>query len=339
MYKYLRDRSIPFNQCGKLIVASTDTDVLQLTKVQAQAAKNGVVLQLIDSTDVKSMEPAVKCLKALLSPRTGIFDSHVYMQNLQGDAEASGTSFVYNCSVLSGSCSNSNRGREHGITLNTSQGVINADIVVNAAGLHSIKLVEELEGYPAHLVPDAFYAKGNYFTLDSSTSSPFSRLIYPVPEIGGLGIHATIDMSGSVRFGPDVEWIESTEVASNNSEKYHHVDREYLHRGVVPSDYSVDPKRSHIFADAIRKYWPDVSDAMLLPAYSGLRPKLSGPSGISKSSSPRSRSLNDFIIEGSESHGIKGLVNLFGIESPGLTSSLSIADYVVNLLQLNNGKE
>lgn len=337
MYKYLKDRSIPFNQCGKLIVASTDADVLELNKVQAQAAKNGVDLRLMDSIDVKIMEPAVKCRKALLSPRTGIFDSHVYMQNLQGDAEASGASFVYNCSVLSGSWSNEDGEIE--ITLNTSQGVINADIVINAAGLHSIKLVEEFDGYPAHLVPDAFYAKGNYFTLDSSVSSPFSRLIYPVPEIGGLGIHATIDMSGSVRFGPDVEWMKGTEIEANNSEKVRNADREYLHRGVVPNDYSVDLKRSQMFADTIRKYWPDISDAMLLPAYSGIRPKLYGPSGFSKFSSPRSRNLNDFIIEGSASHGVKGLVNLFGIESPGLTSSLSIADYVVNLLQLNHRKE
>ena len=146
-------------------------------------------------------------------------------------------------------------------------------------------------------------------------------------------------MSGSIRFGTDVEWIKGIEIVSNDSEKMHHIDGEYLHRGVVPSDYSVDPKRSHVFADAIRKYWPDISNAKLFPAYSGLRPKLSGPSGISKLSNPRSRSLNDFIIEGSESHGINGLVNLFGIESPGLTSSLSIADYVVNLLHLNNGKE
>lgn len=342
LYDYVKKRKIPFNQCGKLIIASTEAEVQKLNEVLAQATRNGVEMRLIDSVDVKAMEPAVRCHKALYSPTTGIFDSYSFMRNLQGDAEEFGAVFVYNCTVLSSMANESFGNPDQGITLETNQGKINADIVINAAGLHSIDFVEKLSGYPRHLVPRAYYAKGNYFTLDSTHQSPFNRLIYPLPEAAGLGIHSTIDMAGSVRFGPDVEWIRrihgpSCEVAVSSTPVTSHetdIDIEYQHKGTVPEDYTVDPKRSSVFFSAVRKYWPDVPEDGLIPAYSGIRPKLYGPSGAQKSNSCTPRNLNDFVIDGPNEHGLKGLVNLFGIESPGLTSSLAIADYIAKILKV-----
>lgn len=340
----MKDRNIPHNQCGKLIIASTEAEVLKLNDVLMKARRNGVELRLLDSSDVKALEPAVSCLKALFSPTTGIFDSHSFMLNLQGDAERSGTAFVYNCSVLSGRVNKSLGSQGEGITLETNQGEISADIVINAAGLHSINFVENLSGYPRHLVPRAYYAKGNYFTLDSQHQSPFSRLVYPLPEAAGLGIHSTIDMNGSVRFGPDVEWIRPLEKhyfdgMSDDTHTDTHTDTdidrdsEYQFRGKAPTDYAVDPKRSSAFFSAVRKYWPDIPADSLVPAYSGIRPKLHGPSGPRNSKSS-DRDLTDFVIDGPDTHGVQGLVNLFGIESPGLTSSLAIAEHIAKILKV-----
>ena len=335
----MKDRNIPHNQCGKLIIASTESEVLKLNDVLMKATRNGVEMRLLDSSDVKAMEPAVSCHKALYSPTTGIFDSHAFMLNLQGDAEGSGAVFAYNCTVLSSTVNKSVGNPDEGITLETNQGQISADIVINAAGLHSINFVENLSGYPRHLVPRAYYAKGNYFTLDSTHQSPFSRLVYPLPEAAGLGIHSTIDMGGSVRFGPDVEWIRSTEghhcdglSDHTDTDTDRDTDSEYQHRGSVPKDFTVDPERSRAFFSAVRKYWPGVPEDGLVPAYSGIRPKLHGPSGPRNSNSC-GRNLSDFIIEGPDAHGVKGLVNLFGIESPGLTSSLAIAGHIAEILQ------
>jgi L-2-hydroxyglutarate oxidase LhgO len=358
LYEYVKDRDIPHNQCGKLIIASTEAEVPKLNDVLMRAARNGVEMRLLDSSDVKAMEPAVSCFKALYSPTTGIFDSHSFMLNLQGDAESSGAIFVYNCTVLSSTVNQSLGNLNEGITLETNQGQISADIVINAAGLHSINFVENLLGYPRHLVPSAYYAKGNYFTLDSQHHSPFSRLVYPLPEAAGLGIHSTIDMNGSVRFGPDVEWIRSLEGRhrAGMSDNTHtdtlkgtqtdshtdthtgthtDIDSEYQHRDSVPKDYTVDAMRSSAFFSAIKKYWPDVPEHGLVPAYSGIRPKLHGPSGPQNSNSC-DRSLTDFVIDGPDAHGVKGLVNLFGIESPGLTSSLAIAEHISKILRLED---
>lgn len=350
LYEYVKDRKIPFNQCGKLVIASTDAEVIQLSSVLKQATANGADMYFLDYQDAKVMEPAVKCLKALYSPSTGIFDSHVYMQHLQGDAEEAGAVFVHNCTVTSSTCAQSDAGNANGnqgITLITNQGAITADIVINAAGLHSIEFVERLSGYPKHNIPRAYYAKGNYFSLDPSVASPFSRLVYPLPEASGLGIHATIDMAGSVRFGPDVEWMkENTDTKPLNLshvqdkvDVFDEVDP-YWHRSSVPSNYEVNEARSETFVEAIQKYWPDVTPKSLIPTYSGIRPKLYGPSGVPVSQSQifTDRNLRDFVIEGPSSHGVQGLVNLFGIESPGLTSSLAIADYVVELLKINSDR-
>lgn len=348
LYDYLKSRSIPFNQCGKLVIASTEAEVVQLSSVLKQATANGAEMFFLDSQEAKAMEPAVKCLKALYSPTTGIFDSHIYMQHLQGDAEEAGAIFVHNCTVISSTCPQSDirlAADGQGITLQTNQGAITADVVINAAGLHSIEFVERLSGFPKENIPRAYYAKGNYFSLDPSLSCPFSRLVYPLPEASGLGIHATIDMAGSVRFGPDVEWIKENKDnmlfnSSLGKDGVNASDQEdlYRHWGSVPSNYEVDAARSGTFVKAIQKYWPDVTSDSLIPAYSGIRPKLFGPSGIPDSHSIHERNLRDFVIEGPRSHGVQGLVNLFGIESPGLTSSLAIADYVVELLHMNSDK-
>lgn len=321
---------------------------MQLSSVLKQATANGADMFFLDTQEAKAMEPAVKCLKALYSPSTGIFNSHIYMQHLQGDAEEAGAIFVNNCTVISSTCPQSDirlAADDQGITLETNQGAITADVVINAAGLHSIEFVERLSGFPKQNIPRAYYAKGNYFSLDPSLSSPFSRLVYPLPEASGLGIHATIDMAGSVRFGPDVEWIkEHKDNMILNSplgkDGVNASDEEdlYRHMGSVPSNYEVDAARSGTFVKAIQKYWPDVTSECLIPAYSGIRPKLFGPSGIPASHIFNERNLRDFIIEGPRSHGVQGLVNLFGIESPGLTSSLAIADYVVELLHISSDK-
>jgi L-2-hydroxyglutarate oxidase LhgO len=343
LYEYVKDRNIPHNQCGKLIIASTEAEVLKLNDVLTKATRNGVEMRFLDSSDVKAMEPAVSCYKALYSPTTGIFDSYSFMLNLQGDAESSGAVFAYNCTVLSSTVNNSTGNLDEGITLETNQGQISADIVINAAGLYSINFIENLSGYPRHLVPSAYYAKGNYFTLDSQHQSPFSRLVYPLPEAAGLGIHSTIDMNGSVRFGPDVEWIRSSQGrhcagmsddthTDTHTETLTDIDSEYQHKGSVPKDFAVDPKRSCAFFSAVKKYWPDVPEHGLVPAYSGIRPKLHGPSGPQNSNSS-GRILTDFIIDGPDAHGVKGLVNLFGIESPGLTSSLAIAEHISKILK------
>ena len=358
LYSYLSERSIPYKQCGKIIVASTDAEVPQLYSIFQQATKNGADVRILDSVDAKIIEPRVQCSKALYSPRTGIFDSNQYMQNLQADAEKAGAVFVYNCTVLSGSCESTNRNdgdnlfqplyeslmtRNECIILETSQGEIQADMVINASGLQSVQFVQQFRGYPPSLMPKAYFSKGNYFSLNSSCP-PFKKLVYPIPEVGGLGIHATVDMSGAVRFGPDVEWL--VEEPIDGSSLYSHQPDwastigsqktydKYEHRHSVPTDYTVDVKRKEIFFNAIQKYYPDICADDLIPAYSGIRPKLFGPSGLGHAGSSL-RNVNDFVIEGSEIHGVQGLVNLFGMESPGLTSSLSIADHVVKLLRRN----
>lgn len=365
LFKYLSERSIPHKQCGKLIVASSDAEVPQLHNIFQQATKNGVDLRVLDSFDVNIMEPGVRCSKALYSPRTGIFDSHQYMQNLQADAEMAGTVFVYNCSVLSGFCNSANREDRDdgvqfkneslpidkgGIVLESTQGLIHADIVINASGLHSIQFAQQLSGYPQNLLPMAYFSKGNYFDL-KSLEPPFRKLVYPIPEVGGLGIHATVDMGGAVRFGPDVEWlVEEPMDVCNSAYKTPHQSRssssfiagekydKYQHKHSVPLDYTVDITRKKIFYDAIKKYYPNICEDNLVPAYCGIRPKLYGPSGpgpvITKLSN-NVRNLHDFVIEGPETHGVRGLVNLFGMESPGLTSSLSIADHVAKLLKID----
>jgi L-2-hydroxyglutarate oxidase LhgO len=289
LYAYCRERGLPHANCGKLIVATDEEEAGKLLSIQARAAANGVPdLRLLTRAETLTMEPALACTAALHSPSTGIIDSHAYMLSLQGDAENASAIFVFHSPVLSG------RATGNGIEIEVGGAEpmrLRARTLVNSAGLHAPRLARAIQGMPAGMIPGSYYAKGNYFTLTGK--NPFSRLIYPVPVPGGLGTHLTIDLGGQARFGPDVEWVE--EIA-----------------------YEVDPDRARGFYAAIRRYWPDLKDGALAPGYSGIRPKTVPPGAPAQ----------DFVIQGPAEHGVPGLVHLFGIESPGLTASLALAERV-----------
>ncbi|MBL27845.1 MAG: FAD-dependent oxidoreductase [Rhodospirillaceae bacterium] len=297
LYDYCTEREIPHRRCGKLIVATDESQIATLEALKAKAAENDVPdLEMISGAEAQAMEPAVRCVAALISPSTGIIDSHALMLNYQGDAENAGAVTVFNSRVVRGKIDDT------GITLavadeDAGEYEVEAEIVVNSAGLWAQAVAGSIEGMPAESVPPTYYAKGNYFTL--AGGRPFGRLIYPVPEPGGLGVHVTIDLGGQVRFGPDVEWIDSI-------------------------DYSLDASRGDKFYEAVRRYFPDLKDGALQPGYTGIRPKVT----------PKGTQAADFMIQGPATHQVPGLVNLFGIESPGLTASLAIADMVAEKLGL-----
>lgn len=294
LYAYCGERGIPHRRCGKLIVATNEAQLPQLTAIKAKAEANGVHdLTFLDPAQVSELEPAVRSVGALLSPSTGIIDSHGLMLGFQGDAEDHGAMIAFNSPLVAG------RVEPDGIALEVGGADamdLSAGIVINAAGLHAPALAARIAGIPGTVLPTGYYCKGSYYGL-SGCGTPFSRLVYPVPEEAGLGIHVTLDMGGQVRFGPDTEWIETI-------------------------NYDVDPRRADVFYEAIRRYWPDLPDGALEAGYAGIRPKL-GPAGTPAA---------DFVVQGPESHGIPGLVNLFGIESPGLTASLALADLVLRRL-------
>jgi len=289
LYDYCASHGIPHKNCGKLIVATTPKETEKLQSIRSHAQANGVLdMQVLSGAAARELEPALNCDAALLSPSTGIVDSHSYMLSLRGDAEAAGAAFAFYTPLLRAKAA---AGKIELETGGETPMTLVSDLLVNAAGLDAPATARQIEGMPAELIPQAYLAKGNYFSC--SARAPFSRLIYPVPEPGGLGVHLTLDMAGQARFGPDVEWVD-------------HI------------DYAVDPKRAERFYPAIRKYWPTLPDGALMPSYSGMRPKIVPPAIASQ----------DFVIQGSREHGVDGLINLFGIESPGLTSSLAIADHV-----------
>ena len=293
LYEYVRERGIAHRRCGKLIVATLPQQEAQLIGLRAQAEANGVQdLVWLSGAQVHALEPALECLTALLSPATGILDSHQFMLALQGDAEDHGATVAFKTPVRSG------RVTASGITLafgSNEEMSIRARSLVNSAGLAAPSVAASIEGFPSEHIPPAYLCKGNYFSLACPT--PFSHLIYPVPESAGLGVHLTLDMAGQARFGPDVEWVDRL-------------------------DYDVDPRRGANFYAAIRRYWPSLPDDALIPAYAGIRPKIQAPSDPAR----------DFLIQGPGDHGITGLVNLFGIESPGLTAAMAIAEHVSGLL-------
>jgi L-2-hydroxyglutarate oxidase LhgO len=290
LYRYCAERGLPHRRCGKLIVATDKAQHAKLEAILAQAHANGVPdLAWLDANEAHAMEPQLHCTRALLSPSTGIIDSHALMLSLLGDAEAKGAVLALRAPVQRGEL------RDDGVLLQVGGAdpmELLAGCVVNAAGLHAHSIARALDGFPAARLPPQGYAKGNYYAL--AGRSPFSRLVYPVPEAAGLGVHLTLDMAGQARFGPDVEWVQTI-------------------------DYRVDPARADGFYAAIRRYWPDLPDGALSPGYAGIRPKLHGPEGGNA----------DFLIQGPSVHGVAVLVNLFGIESPGLTASLAIADEVL----------
>jgi L-2-hydroxyglutarate oxidase LhgO len=292
LYEYCGEHGIPHRNCGKLIVATTPNETTKLQSIRAHAEANGVAdLQTLDAAAARSLEPALNCDAALLSPSTGIIDSHAYMLALRGEAEDAGAAFAFHTPLLGA------RAHEGRIELDAGGNTpmsLECRLLINAAGLGASAVARSINGMPIDLIPPAYLAKGNYFSC--SARAPFSHLIYPVPEPGGLGVHLTLDMAGQARFGPDVEWVDTI-------------------------DYAVDPARAERFYPAIRRYWPTLPDGALMPSYSGMRPKIVPPA----------IAVQDFLIQGPDDHGIGGLINLFGIESPGLTSSLAIADYVGEL--------
>jgi L-2-hydroxyglutarate oxidase LhgO len=292
LYRYCRDHGIPHRNCGKLIVATSPKETEKLQSIRAHAEANGVLdLQTLSGAEARALEPALNCDAALLSPSTGIIDSHAYMLALRGDAEDAGAACAFHTPVLGARVLADRIELDAGGDAPIS---LECRLLVNAAGLGATTVARSIDGMPIDLIPPAYLAKGNYFSC--SARAPFSRLIYPVPEPGGLGVHLTLDMAGQARFGPDVEWVDAI-------------------------DYAVDPARGERFYPAIRRYWPTLPDGALMPSYSGIRPKIVPPAVAAQ----------DFLIQGPRDHGVSGLINLFGIESPGLTSSLAIADYVGEL--------
>lgn len=292
LYDYCGDHGVAHRRCGKLIVATNEAEAEKLAAIRAHAAANGVDdMRVLDGAEARAMEPSLACVAALLSPSTGIVDSHGYMLALRGDAEAASAAFAFHAPLLSARRDGEALALEIGGEMPMTLG---CRLLINAAGLGAPAVARAIATMPAELVPTAYYAKGNYFTC--SARAPFSHLIYPVPEPGGLGVHLTLDLGGQAKFGPDVEWIDEI-------------------------DYVVDPARAARFYPAIRKYWPGLPDGALSPGYSGIRPKIV----------PKSVAVQDFVVQGPREHGVSGLINLFGIESPGLTASLAIADHVAEI--------
>lgn len=292
LYAYCQERGVPHRRCGKLVVATSKDQIAGLESIAARAQANGVLdLRWQSRQEAQALEPALECVAALLSPSTGIVDSHALMLALQGDLEHAGGIVALNSALAEAECGPS------AIELIATDGTrLQTRTVVNAAGLHAPSLASRFAGLTPEHVPQAHYAKGSYFTL--SGKAPFSHLIYPVPEAAGLGVHLTLDLGGQAKFGPDVQWVDS------------------------PHDLLVDPARGDAFYAEVRKYWPALCDGALAPGYAGIRPKIHGPG----------EPAADFVIQGAATHGIAGLVNLFGIESPGLTSALAIADHVADLV-------
>ncbi|MFC5302763.1 NAD(P)/FAD-dependent oxidoreductase [Azospira restricta] len=295
LYAYCGERHVAHRRCGKLIVATHAGQLPKLEALRRQGEANGVSdLRLIDAGEAKAMEPNLACVAALHSPSTGIVDSHGFMLALLGDAERDGALLALHSPVAGGRIEADGIVLEVGSGSDTTQ--LKARLVVNAAGLAATQVARRLIGFPPEHCPTPHYAKGNYYGL--AGRAPFSRLIYPLPEPGGLGVHLTLDLGGQARFGPDVEWLPGGWIDA--------------------PDYAVDPQRSTGFYAEVRRYWPGLPDGALAPAYCGVRPKISGPQDPAA----------DFLIQGPQTHGVRGLVNLFGIESPGLTSALAIADAV-----------
>ncbi|WP_342644261.1 NAD(P)/FAD-dependent oxidoreductase [Rhodoligotrophos ferricapiens] len=294
IYAFCESHGIPHRRCGKLIVATSDEEAAKIAAIHDQGRANGVEsLEWLDRSQAVTLEPQLNCTAAFLSAETGILDSHAFMLALQGEIEDAGGAIAFLTPVEA-----LGRSRQGWLVRfgGASPGEMLFDAVVNAAGLGAPAIARATDAYPAERVPKLVLSKGNYFGY--SGRPPFSRLIYPAPVDGGLGIHLTLDMSGRVRFGPDVQWIDQL-------------------------DYTVDPERARQFYTAIRRYWPGLPDGSLFPDYCGIRPKLTGP-GMPAA---------DFVIEGEAEHGLDRLIMLFGIESPGLTSSLSIAEEIADRLE------
>ena len=292
LYPYCAEKGVPHRNCGKLIVATSEREDAMLAGIKGRAEANGVEgMCVLTAAEAMEMEPNLHCTSALHSPATGIIDSHTYMLALQGDAENAGAVVVFFSPMVGGRVA----GRRIEVDVGGADPMtLRCNLLVNSAGLHAPFVARHIHGMPQDRVPTEYFAKGNYFTL--AGRSPFTRLIYPVPVPGGLGVHLTMDLGGQAKFGPDVEWIDAI-------------------------DYTVDPSRSDSFYAAVRTYWPGLKDGALQPGYAGIRPK----------TVPKGAPAQDFVVQGPQSHGVAGLINLFGIESPGLTASLAIAEHVLEV--------
>lgn len=302
LYAYLDAHGLAHRRCGKFIVATDEAEADALAGIAARARANGVEdIAEVSAAAARAAEPALSCHAALASPSTGIVDAHAFMLSLRGEVEDHGGVIAFGAPLERAEA------QAGGFLLHVGGDApmrLRTRALVNSAGLSAVALARRIDGLDPVHVPQAFFAKGNYFTL--AGRAPFSRLIYPVPEKAGLGVHLTLDMGGGARFGPDVEWIAAPEDAT-----------------AAAFDYAVDPARGVAFEAAVRRYWPALGEGALVPAYAGIRPKISGPADVAA----------DFLISGPERHGLPGLVNLFGIESPGLTASLAIADEVTARLE------
>ena len=297
LYALCASHGVAHRNCGKLVVANSAQEAAALQALQARAQANGVPVEWLDAAQARALEPALRCEAALLSPTTGIVDSHGLMLAMQGDLERDGAMVALASPVDSAVLGRP--GEPHIVRLADGTEIATR-VLVNSASLHACALAARFEGLAPQHVPRARFSKGNYYSL--AGKAPFSRLVYPAPADAWLGVHLTLDLGGQARFGPDQEWLD--------------VD--------TPEaiDYSVDPRRADGFYAEVRRYWPALPDGVLAPSYSGVRPKIHGPD----------EPAPDFRIDGPQRHGVPGLVNLFGIESPGLTSSLAIAEYVLEQL-------
>lgn len=285
LYDFCRSRGIAHRRCGKLVVAADEAEVAQLSTIAATARANGVEVELLERAAALSLEPELSCAAALDSPSTGIIDAHACMLALLAEAEGHGATLACHQRVTRVVLED----RSVLIGVNGAEPALRARLLINCAGVEAPALAHLIEGFPARHIPRAYLAKGSYFTL--SVRAPFTRLIYPLPEhAGALGIHLTLDLAGRARFGPDLEWVERC-------------------------DYGVDPRRGGRFYAAIRRYWPGLPAGTLEPGYAGIRPKIAGPG----------EDAADFRIDGEATHGVGCVLNLFGIDSPGLTASLALA--------------
>ena len=296
LYRYCAERSIPHRRLGKLLIATDDSELPALASYAERASGNGAPLEPLSAGDIRRLEPAVHAIAGLYSESTGIIDSHQLMLSLLADAEQAGATLVTHTPVVAGKV------ESDAILLRSGDDKpfeLRCRILINSAGLYAQELARRLAGFPTERVPPTYFAKGHYFTLNGR--SPFRHLVYPMPDHAGLGIHVTLDLGGQCKFGPDVSgWPASP-------------------------DYSFETGLEDKFYRAIRRYYPDLPDGALQPGYTGIRPKLTGPT----------QPAGDFVIQGPSHHGITGLVNLFGIESPGLTSCMAIAETVLRELALD----
>ena len=293
LYAFCAAHGVPYRKCGKLVVAANGAELERVAAIAAQGTTNGAEgLEIIDGAAARALEPHLQCRGAMRSPETGILDVHGYMLALQGDLEDAGGAIAFNTPVEGATRKNGQWAVRFG---GADADTVPFDAIINCAGLGAQSVARRMEDYPAERVPRQVLAKGNYFTFTGKPA--FTRLIYPTPMPGGLGVHVTLDLAGRMRFGPDVEWIEH-------------------------EDYAVDPRRADIFYERIRIYWPGLPDRSLAPDYAGIRPKLTG----------KGEPAADFMIDTPAQHGLPGLIQMFGIESPGLTSSLSLAEEVAGYL-------